>query len=110
MKKIILFLIILILCGCTKKIECSLNDEYTTNIVIFYNGEKIKKINSMLIFKTDEDAENYCTLLSLSESSLDFICKNNTIKIKDYQKYMGMKINKKEDFLLELINQGFKCE
>jgi len=61
----------------------------------------------MLIFKTDEDAENYCTLLSLSESSLEFICKNNTVIIKDYQKYMGMKINKKEDFLLELINRYY---
>lgn len=110
MKKIICFIIIILLCGCSKEINCNLNDEYITTVLINYNNKKVKNISAKLTFKTNEEAENYCTLLKLSEINLEFECKENTVIIKDYKGYMQINSNDLDSVITELTNQRFICE
>lgn len=108
MKKIIVILLIIISSGCSKQLTCTLNGVFDTKIIIDYNN-KIKSIKADLIFKTNEEAENYCTLLTLSESFLDFKCEKNKIIINDYKRYMQIKSDNVEEVRDELTTQGFTC-
>lgn len=109
MKIIILILLILISSGCSNELTCTLKGEFDTKVIINYNN-KVKSINSNLIFKTNEEAENYCILLTLSENSLDFECIKNKIIISDYKEYMQIKSDNLKDIKEQLISQGFVCE
>lgn len=108
MKKI--FLIVFLLCGCSKEITCTLNGEYDTQVKIIYNKNRVINVSANLDFKSNEDAENYCTLLKLSEPHLKFLCTKNVINIHDFKAYMNISANKKNDILNELTTQGFVCE
>ena len=109
MKKISLLIIILLLVGCTNKTTCT-NNEYnqTNQITISNNKNKIKNIKVKIIFKNNEEAFNYCTLLKLSETDIN--CDDNIIIYNNYKDFFNMNFQNLDEIIKYLEENNYKCK
>ncbi len=109
MKKISLLIIILLLVGCTNKITCT-NNEYnqTNQITISNNKNKIKNIKVKIIFKNNEEAFNYCTLLKLSETDIN--CNDNIIIYNNYKDFFNISFQNTDETIKYLEENNYKCK
>ena len=109
MKKISLLIIILLLVGCSNKTICTNNDDNQTNqITISNNKDKIKNIEVKTIFKNNEEAFNYCTLLKLSETDIN--CNDNIIIYNNYKDFFNMNFQNLDEIIKYLEEHNYKCK
>lgn len=99
MKKICV-LFILLLVGCSKKIDCTKN-----NVSVLISSNKITITEK---FKNDEEANNYCTLLKMM--NVEVQCNENLIIYKNYEDYLNRNFDNSEELEDYLKNDGFICK
>ncbi len=102
-KKYILFILLLV--GCSKQIKCS-NEE--VNINIKENKNTIKSIEVERIFTNEEESTNYCTLLKLTEISVE--CNKNKIIYNNYKDYLNKDFTKTNELIDYLKNNNYNCK
>lgn len=106
MKKIILLIIMIMLVGCTKKVDlvCTEKNElYTTTVELNFENDELKEAISISEYKDEALAKEICNALNDKVK-----CYKNKVQIIDYMKdYLG---NSKYNVQKELESQGFNCK
>lgn len=103
MKKIYLLLIFVI--GCSKQVTCTKDDDVIT---IVEKNNSIEKIEIQTNFKNEEESNNYCTLLKLSEIKVK--CQKNSIIYENYKDYFGQTFTNPNDLFEFLENDNYNCK
>lgn len=117
MKKILLILGVMLLTGCGNKVTCVMNSEEelykTEQKIVFEFGKNDKvtnaTVNHIMIFKTEEEAKNYFSVLEAFEQEYEIKLNKNKIEMnseKNYEEFDGNKDELKKEF----ENNGYKCK
>lgn len=99
------FIFILLLVGCSKQIKCS-NEE--VNVIIKEKKNIIKSIEVEKVFKNEEESTNYCTLLKLTDISVE--CYKNRVIYNNYKDYLNRDFIKTDELIEYLENNNYNCK
>lgn len=109
MKKIMILIICLLLVGCSNKTTCIKEEtNEKINILIVSTKDSIKNINIKSQFRSNEDANNYCTLLKLTDINVE--CKENIIIYKNYKDYLDINFTNKNELVEYLKSNNYNCK
>ncbi len=112
MKKIIIFLVLFFICGCSNKLTCTYEEDYEDlkieNKIIFnFKNNKYKQIDKM-IFKEEDEAREYFKDMEEYIDEYNLILKENEIisELEDEIKLDGSKDEIKKQY----ENYDYKCK
>lgn len=103
MKKIIPLMLLIV--GCSKNISCTYENSIVT---INENKNKIKTILVEQTFKNEEEMQNYCTLLTLTNVKAE--CKNKIIKYNDYKDVLNREYLYTDELVNFLESNNYICK
>jgi len=106
MKKVFIFLLIVLLVGCTKKadIVCTSSTElYTTTVELYFNDNILENAYNFSTYKDKSLAEQVCTTLGDKVR-----CYENNVEIVSF--YENNKGLSKYTIVNNLEQQGFTCK
>ena len=108
-KSILLLVLLLVLCGCTSKMTCTIeNDAYNSSASIVVNGKDVKDITVTNTYKSEVHAKNACEILSQTTDKIE--CKDKTIVLKNYGDTLSLSSMTKESVKEYFENHKYKCE
>ncbi|CCY94653.1 unknown [Firmicutes bacterium CAG:884] len=102
-KRYLIFILLLV--GCSKQIKCS-NEE--VNVIIKEKKNSIKSIEVEKVFKNEEESTNYCTLLKLTDISVE--CDKNRVVYNNYKDYLNRDFIKTDGLIEYLENNNYNCK
>lgn len=102
-KRCLIFILLLV--GCSKQIKCS-NEE--VNVIIKEKKNSIKSIEVEKVFKNEEESTNYCTLLKLTDISVE--CDKNRVIYNNYKDYLNRDFIKTDELIEYLENNNYNCK
>ena len=102
-KRYLIFILLLV--GCSKQIKCS-NEE--VNVIIKEKKNSIKSIEVEKVFKNEEESTNYCTLLKLTDISVE--CDKNRVVYNKYKDYLNRDFIKTDVLIEYLENNNYNCK
>ena len=118
MKKIlIVFVILLLMTGCTKTLKCTLdkeegNTDYDTVIEIDYSKDTVKKVDYIMSFDSLEEAKKVCENFNKikGDNEEKFDCNAKVLVIKDYHKTLNKNMLNKDVIKSYYESYGYTCK
>lgn len=109
----LLSLIVLITAGCSKKIECTLEDktegkESTTTVSIYYKDDIVNDILVKIEYSSEDAAKEMCDFYKNNSKAINnksVKCSKNKIKFKEYSNSVS-----KENAISYYESLNYSCE